>query len=217
MVHFKGKPPFDNPLLATLKSLVIMMGEFEYSELFSDPSDATGRILFTVFIVVVNLALMNLLVGLAVSDINNLEKRGLLQQLRNQVNYITLLELAVLETVRYLPSWFMDAVKKRIIVKKELKIYPGRTGVRKLPNRIQDALLEKAMQNDKKSTPEMALSSVNSQLTGIKEDLIACGTDILSLLQAISGKLDEQSKRIDQLEKAQYGKHGESNRNRQSF
>lgn len=77
-----------------MKTVVMMMGEYEYGDLFPDEShphrsgeeDAnsaggekhflrvTSRVVFLGFVVLASIVLMNLMIGLAVNDIQGLEK-----------------------------------------------------------------------------------------------------------------------------------------------
>lgn len=51
------------------------MGEYEYNELFeSNFLSVTSRIVFVVFIMLASIVLINLMIGLAVNDIQGLEK-----------------------------------------------------------------------------------------------------------------------------------------------
>jgi len=55
----------------------MMMGEYEYKELFDFERDflpITSRIVFFVFTMLASIVLINLMIGLAVNDIQGLEK-----------------------------------------------------------------------------------------------------------------------------------------------
>lgn len=63
-----------------MKTVVMMMGEYEYGDLFSDEKNgssfltATSRVVFLAFVMLASIVLMNLMIGLAVNDIQGLEK-----------------------------------------------------------------------------------------------------------------------------------------------
>ena len=63
-----------------MKTVVMMMGEYEYGALFSDGKNgssflpATSRVVFLAFVMLASIVLMNLMIGLAVNDIQGLEK-----------------------------------------------------------------------------------------------------------------------------------------------
>lgn len=59
----------------------MMMGEYEYGDLFKDEDSGdstllpiTSRIVFFLFIMLASIVLINLMIGLAVNDIQGLEK-----------------------------------------------------------------------------------------------------------------------------------------------
>ena len=86
-VLFHGNDQFHDTWRALVKTVVMMMGEYEYGDLFSDEMNqrddtngeknflhVTGRIVFLIFVVLASIVLMNLMIGLAVNDIQGLEK-----------------------------------------------------------------------------------------------------------------------------------------------
>ncbi len=70
------KPPQSfnvGPAVAVVKTLVMMAGEVEYENFIFENGDSlfpvSGHFMIMIFVVLVSIILMNLLVGLAVSDI----------------------------------------------------------------------------------------------------------------------------------------------------
>ena len=72
-----------------MKSWVMMLGEFDYTSLFFDedrpPYTAVTYFVFILFLVLMGIILSNLLVGLAVDDVNQLRSDAKLVKLRMQV------------------------------------------------------------------------------------------------------------------------------------
>jgi hypothetical protein len=74
-VQFHESAQFKNLWWSIVKTVVMMMGEFEYGELFPEDDKmplrlkGTSRIIFLAFVVLSSIVLMNLMVGLAVNDI----------------------------------------------------------------------------------------------------------------------------------------------------
>ena len=67
-----------------------MLGEFEFTSIFFDdealpPYNAITYVIFIVFLVLMGIILSNLLVGLAVDDVNQLRLNARLVKLRMQV------------------------------------------------------------------------------------------------------------------------------------
>lgn len=78
MIHFEGGQPFPN-VWDSMCQVVVMIVELNYGGAFGDgPSTVDsfmGRLIYLGYMVFVALAMMNLTVGLAVSDIAALEKQ----------------------------------------------------------------------------------------------------------------------------------------------
>ncbi|KAJ0171308.1 hypothetical protein K1T71_012858 [Dendrolimus kikuchii] len=92
--HFEGS--FTGPWTAFIKTMVMMMSEFDYDDLFKDqPNNAqtkVNRILFIVFLIFGGIVLMNLLVGLAVNDLQALEMHGHIRRIEKQVEFLASLD-----------------------------------------------------------------------------------------------------------------------------
>lgn len=79
-VLFHGNDQFYNFWKAIVRTVVMMMGEYEYEELFNTKNSkgtfipVTSRIVFFVFTMLASIVLINLMIGLAVNDIQGLEK-----------------------------------------------------------------------------------------------------------------------------------------------
>nr|XP_034187818.1 transient receptor potential channel pyrexia-like [Osmia lignaria] len=97
-VLFHGNDQFRNSWRAVVKTVVMMMGEYEYGALFSDEKNgssflpATSRVVFLAFVMLASIVLMNLMIGLAVNDIQGLEKMGHIRQLLKQAEFVGHLE-----------------------------------------------------------------------------------------------------------------------------
>lgn len=150
MVQFKSEPPFETPWEAFVKTTVMMTNEFEYSSLFKEngniASPKFGRLLFLFFLLTVGIVLMNLLVGLAVSDINSLETQGKMNRLRKQADFLRVIQPSDLGL------WFMSKCLKKITyglrkVQPPIKICPGSPSNSEqlaLPKQIVDAIIARA-------------------------------------------------------------------------
>jgi len=74
-VQFHDSGQFSDLWQSMVKTVVMMMGEFEYGELFPEDDKkemrlkGTSRIIFLAFVVLSSIVLMNLMIGLAVNDI----------------------------------------------------------------------------------------------------------------------------------------------------
>ena len=71
---------FENPVKAFFKTLAMVVGEFEFDDLYGAHQDsyalAFTMMLLTVLIILGNLVLLNLLIGIIVSDLSQVSKKS---------------------------------------------------------------------------------------------------------------------------------------------
>jgi len=161
-VIFAGEPAFGNPFTGLIKVLAMMAGELDFEGLISQMDDESGgsfviyhplavcsQILFTLFIVFVTVILMNLLVGIAVHDIQGLRNHAGLTKLVRQTKMILFTEMVLHNTtIPYaFRKWMSDHKidvenRKRVLVVKPLNPLEKR-----LPKDIMKAAYEIAQKN----------------------------------------------------------------------
>lgn len=117
-IQFRSYEHFADPWRALVKTTVMMMGEFEYADLFADSRDSSllPRIIFLMFIILTSIVLMNLMVGLAVSDIQELQRRGRARKLEKRAEFLCQLEKVI--SSRQLNSKYVPALIKRVFVRR---------------------------------------------------------------------------------------------------
>lgn len=98
-ILFSNYQAFDNVPLSILKTFVMMIGELEFEDMFyprDNPDNyyypVTTQLVFFTFVILVTIILMNLLVGLAVSDIQGLQASAGLNRLTRQAELVARLE-----------------------------------------------------------------------------------------------------------------------------
>lgn len=163
-VIFAGEPAFDNPFTGLIKVLAMMAGELDFEGLINSADDESmasdsfiiyhplsvcSQILFTLFIVFVTVILMNLLVGIAVHDIQGLRNHAGLTKLVRQTKMILFTEMVLHNTtIPYtFRKWMSDHKidienRKRMLVVKPLNPLEKR-----LPKDIMKAAYEIAQKN----------------------------------------------------------------------
>ncbi|XP_070579650.1 transient receptor potential cation channel subfamily A member 1-like [Ptychodera flava] len=87
---------FQNMPAAMLKVTVMTLGELDYSDMFYstslEPFDTTTYFIFIVFIFLMPIVLMNLLVGIAVGDIDKIQKSAYIERIVMDVDAIEKIE-----------------------------------------------------------------------------------------------------------------------------
>jgi hypothetical protein len=128
MVQYRSKPPFETPLEAFVRTVIMMVNDLEYSRIFRDNQNIAnpvfGRIFFLFFLCMVVIVLMNLLVGLAVSDINSLVAHGKRNRLRKQAEFLRVIQPFDWH-LRFMPKWVHRRVNSLRNVQQPINIYPG--------------------------------------------------------------------------------------------
>uniref|UniRef100_A0A7N8Y440 Transient receptor potential cation channel, subfamily A, member 1b n=1 Tax=Mastacembelus armatus TaxID=205130 RepID=A0A7N8Y440_9TELE len=112
---------FDSVPLSVMQTFVMMVGELNYQNNFLDaylnhelPFGLLTYLIFVNFVLLMPILLVNLMIGLAVGDIAEVQRNAALKRIAMQIDLHTALE-------DKLPYWFMKRVDKPSIT-----IYPNR-------------------------------------------------------------------------------------------
>lgn len=183
MIQFRSQMPFDGPWAALVKTIVMMTSEFDYTALFDEEHSeqlATSliivRIIFLIFLILAAIVLMNLLVGVAVNDINDLELLGNIRRLIKQVEFLGTLDTLVYNKVftTILPRRVNQSLKRKRKVTGIMVLSPGKSSWRYsklLPTRLKDAIFNKAQLQKKQTDDEQGLLSFNKKLNDMHDIL----------------------------------------------
>ncbi|XP_063628997.1 transient receptor potential cation channel subfamily A member 1-like isoform X1 [Cydia splendana] len=184
MIQFRSTEPFDDPWSALVKTLVMMTSEFEYEALFDDDhaktlstSISVVRFMFVLFLILAAIVLMNLMVGVAVNDINDLEILGNISRLAKQVEFLGTLDVLAynrfFQTI--LPKRLNNHIKNRRRVMGTICLCPGKPRWRHyklLPSKLRDAILDRAQAQEKLKEVEMDFKQFRQKMDEMHEVLM---------------------------------------------
>jgi hypothetical protein len=156
----------------------MLTNEYDYSGLFRENRNVVfplfGRIFFLVFLFMMVIVLMNLLVGLAVSDINSLVAHGKRNRLRKQADFLRVIQPFDWD-VWFMPMWLKRRVHSLRNVQQPISIYPGnknRNEQLPIPKRIVDAIIataEKQRQTEERYTIRNLFKKMNELVISLTE------------------------------------------------
>lgn len=121
-LHEGNSPSFSTPGLSIMTSAVMMLGSIDYQQVWVDadykgtlPNKTLNYMFLAFFILIMPILLINLLIGLAVGDIEAVLKNAKMKTIAMQVQLHTDME-------QKLPLWLIKMVDKPF-----LKVYPNAT------------------------------------------------------------------------------------------
>lgn len=181
MIQFHSELPFDGPWAAFVKTMVMMTSEFDYVALFDETHTkelATSlivvRLIFVIFLILAAIVLMNLMVGVAVNDINDLEILGNIRRLAKQVEFLGTLDNLVYNKFFniVLPNKLSARIRSRRKVMSVISFCPGQPRWRfhkTIPSRIKNAILDKAQEQKKQMEMESNMESFKTMMFEMHE------------------------------------------------
>eukprot|EP00117_Sycon_ciliatum_P021223 scpid19736/ scgid18665/ Transient receptor potential cation channel subfamily A member 1 homolog len=175
-ILFSGHDNFTTVGTSILQMGVMMLGEVEFVQIFITDREkisyqGISYAAYIIYILLVAVVLMNLLIGLAVDDIEQIKKSAHFKRLAMQVHMISTIECRV-------PLWYRKRVYKRTLV-----VYPDeeKTKPQLLVSYMSVLINMSPAEDDKEDERESSEQQVSASLTS-------------------ASHAHEQSKRMDQLE-----------------
>lgn len=184
MIQFRSQIPFEGPWAALVKTMVMMTSEFDYVALFDEEHSkelATSliiiRLIFVIFLILAAIVLMNLMVGVAVNDINDLEVLGNIRRLAKQVQFLGTLDTLVYNQVFncILLKKMNESIKSKRKVMRVLSLSPGKPrwkNFKVLPKRLKDAIIDKALRQKKQMDDELGLQKFRTKLDEMYQAIV---------------------------------------------
>ncbi|XP_041983044.1 transient receptor potential channel pyrexia-like [Aricia agestis] len=210
MIQFRSDTPFDGPWAAMVKTMVMMTSEFDYGALFDEEHSkelATSliivRLIFLIFLILAAIVLMNLMVGVAVNDINDLEVLGNIRRLGKQVEFLSILDNLVYNTFFnvVLPRKINSGIKNKKKVCETMVLCPGRPRwgyYKTIPSRIRNAILDKVQKQNKQIEEEHRFEAFSKLMQEIHEALTSKDTRT-EKIETVKGEKLEQKMKYDEV------------------
>nr|XP_053632799.1 transient receptor potential cation channel subfamily A member 1-like [Cherax quadricarinatus] len=129
MVLFHKKEAFISFPHSLVKTLMMMIGEIDYSNLMEDLEMPIITCLFLVlFLFLVCVLMANLLIGLAVNDIPDLQRQGKIKRLSKQASYLVSYEklMLVARALRCFPRQLRIMMSSRCRIPQVVHVLPNR-------------------------------------------------------------------------------------------
>lgn len=221
-VIFPSSSAFANPFMGFITVLVMMTGENDVSILVNDPDgkdppfllEVSAQVTFILFLLFVTVVLMNLLVGIAVNDIQGLKKTADLSKLVRQTKLISYIESALF--LGWLPNWLRSLLHYTALVSPQayrvvLSVRPLNPGEKRLPRHILMSAYETASKARKHpGSPSMTKNSnisyfsykhklENSSATALAERSVDSDYFETDSMCTLTNKIEENAEKIDLL------------------
>ena len=174
-VLFPNYKSFKNVVWSLMKTIVMMSGELEFEDIFYDGEHSvqypiTAHLIFLAFVLLVTVILTNLMVGLAVNDIQGLQQSAGLDRLVRQAELVAHLESMLFSRLLHcLPKKLMALCHRSALLTfspyhRSFYIRPNDPRDRRLPRDIVKNAYHLVANRKEKSRRRLRYSSTSSDI-----------------------------------------------------
>ncbi|KZC06393.1 Transient receptor potential channel pyrexia [Dufourea novaeangliae] len=188
-VLHKNYKSFANPLVGLLKTIIMMSGELEFEDVFFDETapilySGTAHLMLLSFVILVTVILTNLMMGLAVSDIQELRRCAGLDRLVRRAELVAHLESMLFsKLLDHAPSRIMNTCRRGALLLHPphhcaLHIRPNDPRENRLPRELIKAIYRLVSERRNRNTNIRSVSTRNRSNTGTSNSRLSrlCST-----------------------------------------
>ncbi|XP_068243950.1 transient receptor potential channel pyrexia-like [Palaemon carinicauda] len=192
LVLFYTNESFTSFGRSIVKVLMMMIGEIDYTGLVDNNTPAISYILLVAFLFLVSILMINLLIGVAVNDISNLEFFGKIERLSKQASFLESLENLIffLRQSRLFPRRLIKFLGNMLNIKPMLNISLNKMRFKKFGKyKIPAEIIEAALATGKTNGDSMSQKYCHN-LISKEEETQKTLNKILNMMEALHSDLD---------------------------
>ncbi|XP_043495104.1 transient receptor potential channel pyrexia-like [Polistes fuscatus] len=202
-VLHKNYKSFENPLIGLLKTIIMMSGELEFEDVYFDKEfkvlyTGTSHLMLLSFVILVTVILTNLMVGLAVSDIQELRRCAGLDRLVRRAELVSYLEgMLFSKVLNYAPKNLMRTCRREAMLLHPpyhcaIQIRPNDPREKRLPRDLVKAIYRLVCERKVRNTTNRGtfMQSVNA----LESDYVK-----FNQLQSINSSTEYNQQQLNEL------------------
>ncbi|XP_042881629.1 transient receptor potential channel pyrexia-like [Penaeus japonicus] len=148
MIIFKEDENMNTFPSSLVRTLVMMIGEIEYGDLITKAENRyTSSLFLVLFLFLVCVLMANLLIGLAVNDIPDLQRQGKIKRLAKQASYLVSYErlMWVARSLRCFPRRLRILLTNRVRILPMVTVFPSREKSHRHQQHIPSETIQEAI------------------------------------------------------------------------
>ncbi|XP_042862446.1 transient receptor potential channel pyrexia-like [Penaeus japonicus] len=148
MIIFKEDENMNTFPSSLVKTLMMMIGEIEYGDLITKAENRyTSSLFLVLFLFLVCVLMANLLIGLAVNDIPDLQRQGKIKRLAKQASYLVSYErlMWVARSLRCFPRRLRILLTNRVRILPMVTVFPSREKSHRHQQHIPSETIQEAI------------------------------------------------------------------------